>query len=144
MRPVYVDGPLLGQRFDTDCGSVHAVQADPADTPLGEAGRRVTYRFRPVRFTSGGTAATVWIGWCGPVEPDAGTICRALFREDVADRMEVTVLPPELSGRAWRCGSCTFEQYGTGPGGGMPPAGTCPECGARSWVPQLPSEEIHG
>lgn len=89
MRPVYVDGPLLGERFDTDDAAiVHSVQ--PGE--VLRAGDVVTYQFRRVAFAAGTKAVAVWVGWCGEHEPDADTICRALFRDDVMDRAETVTV----------------------------------------------------
>jgi hypothetical protein len=90
VRPVYVDGPLLGERFDTDVAFVQAAEVGR----LFSTGRTVTYRFRQVAFAAGGNAVAVWVGWCGEREPDADVICRALFRGDVMERAEIVAVTP--------------------------------------------------
>ena len=91
MKPVYVDGPLLGERFDTDVPFVQAVE--PGEGKFPSYDRTVTYQFRHVGFAAGTKAVMVWIGWCGDSEPDAGVICRALFRDDVMERAETVTVP---------------------------------------------------
>ena len=94
MKPVYVDGPLLGERFDTDVPFVQAAWPGPLRFPGTFPDTTVTYQFRQVGFTAGAKAVMVWVGWCGESEPDADTICRALFRDDVWERAETVTVTP--------------------------------------------------
>jgi hypothetical protein len=97
IRPVYVDGPLEGQEFDTDSAFVNAVKY-PNDSgfPLADPAM-VTYQVREFGFHVGGKAVLVWIGWCSPDEPDAETVARALFKPEVFERAEARDMPKDLT-----------------------------------------------
>jgi hypothetical protein len=104
IRPVYVDGPLEGQRFDTDSYSVQAVEYDvqaveydvqTTGSPFAET-RTVTYQFQQFGFHMGGKAVVVWLGYCHG-EPNAETVAKALLRPEIFERSEVRDMPKDLT-----------------------------------------------
>jgi hypothetical protein len=105
MRPVYVDGPLKGQRFDTDdtfvrapdCSGLEARSLAAGTTPPTSPLPVATYQFRKFGFHAGGKAVLVDIGWCSPAEPDAEAIARALFKPEVMERADVSAMAKDLT-----------------------------------------------
>ena len=98
IRPVYVDGPLEGQEFDTDTSFVQAIDTVAYEDSRGSSfpdGSTVTYQFRKFGFHMGGKAVVVWVGWCSPGDPDGETVAKALFKPDVMSRAEVRDMPKD-------------------------------------------------
>jgi hypothetical protein len=98
LRPVYTDGPLEGQQFDTDSYGVQAVEYDAEDTagfPFAES-HIVTYQFKQFGFHMGGKSVVVWLGWCRG-EPDAETVAKALLKPEIFERAEVRDMPKDLA-----------------------------------------------
>lgn len=87
VSPVYIDGPLRGREFTTpDPFPVIYAADDEASLIRADT---VCYQMRKFGFHCGGKAVLIWIAWCGPAEPDAEQIARAMFTPEAAARMEV-------------------------------------------------------
>lgn len=97
LRPVYTDGPLEGQQFDTDSYGVQAIEYDEHPTGLAFTGpRAVTYQFQQFSFHMGDMSIVVWLGWCHG-KPDAETVARALLKPEIFERAEVRDMPKDLT-----------------------------------------------
>lgn len=96
-RPVYVDGPLLGEDFPTNLMYVQAVDyGEPGISSFTAGsliGNVVTYQLRQFGFHAGGKAVSFWVGSCSPGEPDAVTVFRALCKPELFDRAELLDMP---------------------------------------------------
>lgn len=94
-HPIYIDGPLEGQDFLADSMFVQAIDCDSyGGTVWSMKADVVTYQLRQFGFHCGGKAVSFWVGSCGPGEPDAWSVFRALCKPELLERAEMLEMPP--------------------------------------------------
>lgn len=80
--PIYVDGPLAGQRYDVDSYRVHFSMFQSED---------VVYRIERFRLTLGDDSFDMHLAYCSQGRPSAEAIMSALVKPEVMQQLHHSV-----------------------------------------------------
>lgn len=102
-NPLYLDGPLKGQKYETDHHFVYAMEyPEPTiydlipGSSLFIKSKEVMYQMRQLAITVTGDreAFVVWVAWCGPYnEPPLQAVIEQLYSKDALERGEHIEMP---------------------------------------------------
>lgn len=76
ITPIFVDGPLVGQRYTVDSYRIRFPVFERED---------VVYKVERFRLTFGEDEFNMLLAYCSPTRPDARTIMGALLKPEVMD-----------------------------------------------------------
>jgi hypothetical protein len=85
ISPVYLNGPLKDQEHPIERGAGGLETIDP------NTNKTHIYQFKKFGWASGNTALYIWIAWCGPDEPTAMAIAKALIKPELVTKL---ISPP--------------------------------------------------